>query len=1120
MGYKKLKTAPIIREPRENLNRPLTVAGYLGRSLVLFLCVVGACLFLGDALGLVFTADYGEVGAPTGAVILSAFLFSAAAAVSAYDRTAAIVSPIASAALFAGALALNGDPAALVWDGVRCTVNTAVHRLADAGFMSFSSLALPGDYHYDEELLLSVGTALLAAAFTVIFSLCLLRRAKLAATAAVCALLLVPVFTYNLTRSVAGIVWAIVFITAALSLCLFDRRYGGREFAFIEKRKKKEDKKARRKSERDERKAKRGVLKRRAEAAYEAALAVTDDRSLAIEAKKAVARLERQAKTDKKKAEKEAAREAKKAAAKAKKEAKKLAAKEKKEAADKRKKQLAAARKDKALAARLAEEKKAKSAAASAERKRIREKKLAERREADAKRRGTFAAGGLAALAAALLALAAVAIPALTVSGKFPEIPFINGPMSTARAYVTAYLTGDDIDLNDLDVYGELNGLAPRRLSFDPLTFRDVQIFSIKADLTQNVYLRSWIAKDFDESTQTWMGASRDEVVEYRSRFGRDFTPDSIRTEFNALVHPTSVMMVNNNHTAQFSDYGFALEKVNVRRINSESKIIFIPAVMDTQYNILEWGKLRETGTKYSFFYDGIYSSRFFDVEHPYSAVSFITDMRDPKAGRGIDGSIRYFDLALTYLGDVEGVREILAIRETPEDEYTEIEAAEDRVYNVSPGDLSDIDEQFKARLKYEGISFTGDSLVKRALADDSLYERMLEFKESEAQYSKYAHETYSAAFGGDKVAELAEKLLADAGYSRDYDRLGNFRGFVDAAGNHAADHDVIMTAIKYLRENCEYTLTPASPEDGGDDVLGSFLFDTKEGYCSHFATAAAALIRAYGYPARFCEGYIAHDFHYNFDDGVKADYTTFVVDRDAHAWIEVYLDGYGWQQYETTPEYAAPMYDKEFEVELPEIVIPDAPTNPYERPASAEKPSNLKPPKQSEAKEDEDSGLDYGKFFAVAGIVVGSLVVLAIALRVVWSILAKRAAKETKKRRAAVDDALSEERKNASGEENRALALELNDQIMSALSIAGLEVEDGEGAAEFAERVDSYYGGIADAPTAAIFDIMMRAEFGTSLDRGELRTLGDFASRLVPSVYDGLSPAKKLKYRYFKRKI
>ena len=1114
---RKLKDAPLVREPRENMSRTQTVVGLAGRAFVLFLCVLGAALFLADALAIMSPASDKVASASPFAVVVSALLFSAAAAVSSYDRRAMLVVPILSVASFAGALAIIGNPVAVAWDGVRCTWNTAIARLEEH-YMSFSAYRLAADYRYDEATLLAVGAAILCAVLAAIFALCLIRRARAVPTAIVCAAILVPIFVYNLTRHTAGIAFAIVFIAAALSLCLFDRRYLGSEFAYVGRREKRAAKKAARKAKRDAKREKRKVRRRREREAYERALAVSDSRSLARQAKRAVGGLERKAKREKKKLEYEEAREKKRLERKAKKEAKALAAKEKKRAAAERKRLAAAARTNEALAKRLAAEKREKLAAARSAKsvkkqakKAKRAEKRAAERERNEKRLANIAGGGVAGLLAAAIALACVAVPALAISGKFPTIQFIDRPVSVAREYVTAYLKGDDVDLNNLDIYGELAGMVPRKLSFDPLTFEGTQIFVATGDLTQNVYLRSWIARDFDEEAQQWNGSTRDEVLEYRKKFSRDFSPDEIRTRFTSLVDPTSAYIVDNGMV--FARQGFAVERVNLRRINAPTKLIFVPATMNTDYGVLAYGQSEPIDVKYSHFYDGVYSSRFFEKGTSYSTLSIVADLRDAKVADGMADRERYFNLALSYLGDVEGVRETLKYRDLAEGETTEVQMPNGRVYVVGADDLSDIDVKFREQLAAEDVKFTGDSLVMRGLEDEAVYEQMQSFAATEKKYREYAFDTYTNTFGGEKVAALAETLLSDAGYIRKLDKDGTLKGFADAAGNDVPDHAVIMTVIDYLRRGYEYTLTPTAPESSDESVLEAFLFDVKEGYCTHFATAACALLRAYGYPVRFCEGYVANEFHTNYGEKVDAKYYTMVHDDDAHAWIEVYLGESGWQQYETTPAYAEPMYDPDYVAYVPEE-DPD-----FVAPAPTEPEIEKKPVEaQTEDEENEEEEFDYARLFTVLGIVAGAIVLVAVSLRLVWAYLAKKARQAEKKRREPVLAALADARRD--GEANRAIALELNDQIMEVFAIAGFAPEDGEGVPEFSERVADTFEGLSETPVEGVVEAMMRAEFGNGLERGDLIVIGDFLDRLAPSAYGTLSPAKKLWWRYIKRKI
>lgn len=86
-----------------------------------------------------------------------------------------------------------------------------------------------------------------------------------------------------------------------------------------------------------------------------------------------------------------------------------------------------------------------------------------------------------------------------------------------------------------------------------------------------------------------------------------------------------------------------------------------------------------------------------------------------------------------------------------------------------------------------------------------------------------------------------------------------------------------------------------ASLTPPGEDFVSYFLTESRRGYCMHYASAAALLLRAEGIPTRYVSGYLAQ-----LSDTGEAE----VPDSSAHAWVEIYLDGYGWYPVEVTPSY------------------------------------------------------------------------------------------------------------------------------------------------------------------------------------------------------------------------
>lgn len=104
---------------------------------------------------------------------------------------------------------------------------------------------------------------------------------------------------------------------------------------------------------------------------------------------------------------------------------------------------------------------------------------------------------------------------------------------------------------------------------------------------------------------------------------------------------------------------------------------------------------------------------------------------------------------------------------------------------------------------------------------------------------------------------------------------------------------------LNYMQSNIIYS-EDGLAENEEKDVVSAFI-KGKHGYSVHYATAATLIMRYYGIPARYVEGYIVTS------DAIKSntdsDYLD-VTQQYAHAWTEYYLDGVGWIPFETTPQY------------------------------------------------------------------------------------------------------------------------------------------------------------------------------------------------------------------------
>jgi Mlc titration factor MtfA (ptsG expression regulator)/transglutaminase-like putative cysteine protease len=108
----------------------------------------------------------------------------------------------------------------------------------------------------------------------------------------------------------------------------------------------------------------------------------------------------------------------------------------------------------------------------------------------------------------------------------------------------------------------------------------------------------------------------------------------------------------------------------------------------------------------------------------------------------------------------------------------------------------------------------------------------------------------------------------------------------------HPDDADFAAAVLDHFRRGgFQYTLTPPRLDlDSVDDLL----FNTRLGFCGHFASAYTTLLRAGGVPARVVTGYLGGEW--NAIGGYYA-----VRQSEAHAWTEIWLEGRGWTRVDPT---------------------------------------------------------------------------------------------------------------------------------------------------------------------------------------------------------------------------
>ena len=165
---------------------------------------------------------------------------------------------------------------------------------------------------------------------------------------------------------------------------------------------------------------------------------------------------------------------------------------------------------------------------------------------------------------------------------------------------------------------------------------------------------------------------------------------------------------------------------------------------------------------------------------------------------------------------------------------------------------------------------------VQAADARVRVYGVLHEVDHQRAQYGPLeatAREAYLQLPDGidPRFAELAARLTASA----------------------SSTESAVETVVEHLRGNYRYALDVGQMD--ARDPLADFLFVKKRGWCEYFAGAAAVLLRTQGIPTRYVRGF-------NVIGSQKLGDHYVVRDWDRHAWIEAYIEGKGWLEYDPTP--------------------------------------------------------------------------------------------------------------------------------------------------------------------------------------------------------------------------
>ena len=185
-------------------------------------------------------------------------------------------------------------------------------------------------------------------------------------------------------------------------------------------------------------------------------------------------------------------------------------------------------------------------------------------------------------------------------------------------------------------------------------------------------------------------------------------------------------------------------------------------------------------------------------------------------------------------------------------------------------------------------LSYSKDS-VKEAYVNQKKVETASQDPDStaykESVYRDFVHKNYLSISDSNK--KMLKKLLGD--------------------GKTLSTSEAKLKISDFVSKNLKYDDSAVSSGEG--DELEYFLTNSKVGKSELYASAATQMLRYYGVPARYVEGYVITekmiaDGSPDDKDSVSKPASITVTEDSAHSWCEYYLDGVGWLPFDVAPKY------------------------------------------------------------------------------------------------------------------------------------------------------------------------------------------------------------------------
>jgi len=674
---------------------------------------------------------------------------------------------------------------------------------------------------------------------------------------------------------------------------------------------------------------------------------------------------------------------------------------------------------------------------------------------------------GFVGATALLLAFLLLLTPMLTVKEPWGDIPGIAEKIEELRIIITDLAEGKTPDLPFGDGFESYN--TPRSTVATKRQFKGQTILTAYSDINTPLYLREWVGGNY-RNNSWYMPELFDVEPQYRP-----LTPEYIVNSFLNAYHATT----GKDGTGIM---GLSRGTVAVRP-QSVGSLIPIP-VTPLSKPLIAAG-FEDTSLSYLTHSDFIYSSSTHSRKIPYEVMTvlpyrYTTDAYD----EFVEAFYRYVLYTQDGILPEEGTLAYRMAEKFGKDalEKTVTASLAHGIYAEtlygSPGDSSATDhiveEIFKTTdiAKYYNLSSYGDDLDIP----------------SHTGVINVDGKTYY-------LSSLGEVIYAD---------------------------EVARLVADFLGSRCRYTLEPKDATVS--DAMEEFLFYGKEGYCVQFATASTLIMRRLGFTARYAEGYIAKDFTKNSDKDFSQPYASNVKDYNAHAWMEIWVSGFGWKTVEVTPGYTEDFYEAGG-------IIPDDTDDPFTAgPEDTKDPFTTDPDHTDDPSSTTDPGVhttdpddttpvttatDTDPIAPIIpidltpwllGLSSAAVLILAVFLLIRRSIR-RRTAKEQRIRLA---------RKGCPATKRQELAAKLADDVSAALRAYGLVPKVGERPSAFGQRADLALTALKmDLAASRAVEALSRLVYGGLAEEEDLIVLAAVTDTLMKQAKRRLGFIRFLYYRW-----